>query len=57
MPWPEVCSMDARMKFIAAVLADEDTMTALCEKFGISRRVAYKWLARYKSAGAAGHYR
>jgi putative transposase len=54
MPWPEACSMDARMKFIAAVLADEDTMTALCEEFGISRRVGYKWLARYKSAGAAG---
>jgi putative transposase len=46
--------MDARMKFIVAVLADEDTMTALREEFGISRRVGYKWLARYKSAGAAG---
>lgn len=54
MPWQEVCCMDARMGFVAAVLAEEDSMTALCEQFGISRRIGYKWLERYLSEGPQG---
>jgi transposase InsO family protein len=29
-------------------------MTVLCERYGISRKTGYKWLARYASAGPAG---
>ena len=29
-------------------------MTELCARFGISRRVGYKWLARYDAEGKAG---
>ncbi len=54
MPWPEVCPMDARIKFVAAVRAGEDSMTALCEEYGVSRRVGYKWLARYAAEGPRG---
>lgn len=54
MPWQEVCSMDARMRFIAAVMAEEDSMSALCEEYGISRRIGYKWLGRYLAQGPAG---
>ena len=54
MPWQEVCSMDARMRFVAAVRAGEDSMTALCEEHGISRKTGYKWLARYVAEGAGG---
>jgi putative transposase len=54
MPWPEVCCMDARMRFVMAVIAEEDSMAALCEQWGISRRIGYKWLARYLSQGPAG---
>ena len=54
MPWQEVCPMDVRMRFVAAVIAEEDSMTALCEEYGISRRIGYKWLARYHSEGPAG---
>jgi transposase InsO family protein len=46
--------MDARTRFIAAVLADEDSMTALCEEFQVSRRIGYKWLARCQAEGPAG---
>jgi transposase len=46
--------MDERMGFIAAVMADEASMSELCAEFGISRRVGYKWLARYRAQGAAG---
>jgi len=54
MPWQEVCPMDVRMRFVAAVRAEEDSMRALCEEYGISRRIGYKWLARYQSEGPAG---
>jgi putative transposase len=54
MPWPEVCPMDARMRFVAAVRAGEDSMTALCEEYGVSRRIGYKWLARYAAEGPRG---
>ncbi len=54
MPWREVCRMDARIKFVGAVRAGEDSMTALCEEYGVSRRVGYKWLARYAAEGPRG---
>ena len=54
MPWREICRMEARMKFVGAVRAGEDSMTALCEEYGVSRRVGYKWLARYVAEGPCG---
>ena len=54
MPWKETCVMDQRVNFISAVLRDEAPMSALCAAFGISRTTGYKWLGRYRSAGAAG---
>lgn len=54
MPWREVCPMDERMRFILAVKAEEESMAALCEEFGVSRKTGYKWLARYRERGAAG---
>jgi len=35
------------LRFIDAHRAGGFTMTELCARFGISRRVGYKWLARY----------
>ena len=29
-------------------------MTALCERYGISRKTGYKWLGRYRADGSAG---
>jgi putative transposase len=54
MPWQGVCPMDLRMQFVTAMLADEDSMTALCEEYKVSRKTGYKWLARYRAEGAAG---
>ncbi len=54
MPWREVCPMDERMRFISAVLAGEENMSALCEEFGVSRKTGYKWLGRYREFGPAG---
>jgi putative transposase len=48
MPWKETCAMDERMMFIGECLRGELPMTALCERFGISRNTGYKWLRRYR---------
>ena len=54
MPWQEVCYMDQRMRFIEAVLGGEDSMAALCEEYGVSRKTGYKWLGRYLEQGPLG---
>ena len=51
MPWLETAPMDQRSRFIDAHLAGGFTMTELCLRFQISRRVGYKWIARYDAEG------
>ena len=45
--------MDERVKFIAAYLRGELSISRLCTTFGVSRKTAYKWIARYASGGVA----
>ena len=54
MPWREVCSMDEKMRLMIALSAEEESVTELSAEFGISRKTAYKWWARYVKDGAAG---
>jgi putative transposase len=54
MPWLESCAMDDRVRFAADWLSGEVSKTELCEAYGISRRVGYKWMGRYASEGVAG---
>jgi putative transposase len=54
MPWKETCSMDQRVAFIADWLRDEWTMTELAVRYAISRKTAYKWVARYEADPAQG---
>ncbi len=54
MPWREVCPMDERVRLIGAVLAGEESMSELCEEFGVSRKTGYKWMQRYLEQGLAG---
>lgn len=56
MPWREICPMEEKTRFIAAVLTAEESMTELCAEFGISRKTGYKWLARYQEGGPGGLY-
>src|SRR5260370_35111907 len=39
---------------MAAVMSEEESMTELCERFGISRKTGYKLLRRYREESAAG---
>lgn len=43
--------MSERVKFIASYLEADATFTELCERFGISRKQGYKWVARYEAEG------
>lgn len=54
MPWIERTPMDDRLCFIAACLRDAEPTSALCARFGISRKTGHKWLERYKEEGVAG---
>jgi transposase InsO family protein len=48
--------MDEKMRFVAAALSEEQSMTELCESYGISRKTGYKWLLRYERYGPDGLY-
>lgn len=54
MPWKETIPMVERMAFVRAVLNEEESMSVLCERFGISRKTGYKWWQRYQAHGEAG---
>lgn len=53
MPWLTTNPMDERVKFIAAYLRGELSVSRLCETFDVSRKTAYKWTARYAEGGVA----
>ena len=46
--------MDERLQFVRDALRDRFTMSELCERYGVSRRIGYKWLARYDAEGRRG---
>src|SRR4051794_4008104 len=54
MPWKERGPMDERLQFVRDALRDHFTMSELCARYGVSRRVGYKWLARYQADGRRG---
>ena len=51
---PGARAVDKRMRFVTAMEAGEETMVALCRRFGLSRKTGYKWLERYRLDGIAG---
>ena len=46
--------MDERLQFIQDALSDRFTMSELYARYGISRRIGYKWLERYAEEGKRG---
>lgn len=54
MAWKESYIMDERLKFVSDCLREEWTMAELCRRYGICRRVGYKWLRRYEEEGVEG---
>ena len=46
--------MRERVGFIALVEQSELTLAEVCERYEISRKTGYKWLARYEESGPGG---
>lgn len=49
MPWEEKTVEKSRADFVKAVMHGEETVSALCREYGISRKTGYKWLERFES--------
>lgn len=46
--------MDQRTQFIADHLREAQTITELCDRYGVSRKTGYKWIDRCLRLGPAG---
>src|SRR6185503_6633996 len=54
MPWKETGPVLERIRFIEDYLSGFYTITELAVRYGVSRRILHKWLARHDLGGAAG---
>lgn len=54
MPWTESAVMDQRLQFVHDALSERFNFTELCVRYGVSRRIGYKWLARFEADGTRG---
>lgn len=54
MAWRLKKVEDQRKELVETYLKGTFTMTELCERFGVSRKTAYKWCARYQRFGENG---
>src|ERR1051325_402294 len=54
MPWKAELPMDQKTQFISEYLRDSLSFTELCQRYHISRKTGYKWIARYQTQGPAG---
>jgi transposase-like protein len=50
MPWKECSAVSCREEFVGLAQAERVPMSALCSRFGVSRKTGYKWLRRHGSA-------
>ena len=54
MPWKEASSMELRREFVELASVAGGNVSQLAARFGISRKTAYKWLARFRAEGVKG---
>jgi len=54
MPWKVKTMMDSRRELVELALMEGVNIAELCRRFGVSRKTAYKWVARQRSEGVAG---
>ena len=56
MPWSVSSPMSRRLEFVEDARRALYSMTELCARYEISRRVGYKWLARFEAEGVWSVY-
>ena len=49
MPWKVMSPKMEKLRFLAAWRANEESMSELCRRFGISRKTGYKIVARWRN--------
>lgn len=54
MPWNEVTTVSLRAEFVRLAQNEDVNISQLCERFQISRKTGYKWLARFRAQGDSG---
>ena len=54
MPWKVTDVMQERIRFVIQVLRDQENMSELCRRFGISRSTGYVWWNRYLEERTVG---
>ena len=54
MPWDQISTMDQKRLFISDYLTRSFAIVALCERYGVSRPTAYKWIRRFLNHGDSG---
>ena len=54
MGFTGVSAMDLKREFVRLALAEGANRSALCRRFGVSRTLGYRLLARYQAQGEAG---
>ena len=54
MPWRETGPMDERLGLVLDVLEGRYSVSEACERRGVSRKTAHKYLKRYEAEGADG---
>jgi len=54
MPWKASSVMEEKLRFICEYDLQEQTMTELCQRYGITRETGYVWLRRYRAYGVEG---
>lgn len=54
MTWKTVSSVVRRLEFVKLALQAHQSMSQLCQLFGLSRKSGYKWKARFLQEGVRG---
>jgi transposase InsO family protein len=54
MPWKASSVMEEKLRFLCEHDLREQTMTELCQRYGIARETGYVWLRRYRAYGVDG---
>src|SRR3974377_416407 len=54
MAWKASSVMEEELRFVFVYERDEESMSELCQKFGVSRETGYVCVRRYRQQGAGG---
>ena len=54
MPWKIKCQKEQRWIFVREFLRNEKGLAEQCRRWAISRKTAYKWIARFEERGRFG---